>query len=150
MFGLVLARPSQNKLIWFKACVFVCCGVETKSSTYYLICILATSSGKCILIKCSISMLLFFLFFLTTEENVTHSWMTLLYSRLSIIGDDQESRRRAGFESSDTAFHPSRLFNRFYWSRACNRLMLKLLLRPLLLMSWKTYLFEIQSNIELI
>ena len=29
-FGLVLARPSQNKLIWFKACVVVCCGVETK------------------------------------------------------------------------------------------------------------------------
>ena len=31
-FGLVLVRPSQNKLIWFKApCVVVCCGVETKS-----------------------------------------------------------------------------------------------------------------------
>ena len=29
-FGLVLARPSQNKLIWFTACVVVCCGVETK------------------------------------------------------------------------------------------------------------------------
>ena len=29
-FGLALAKPSQNKLIWFKACVVVCCGVETK------------------------------------------------------------------------------------------------------------------------
>ena len=35
-FGLVLARPSQNKRIWFKACVVVCCGVETKyRSTFH-------------------------------------------------------------------------------------------------------------------
>ena len=31
MFGLVLARPSQNKLIWFgDVQVAFCCGVETK------------------------------------------------------------------------------------------------------------------------